>query len=176
MTPESTSLPTLQVRAPRMEDEEQVLAAESELAADGFTFVRHPGETWINCLARLERERAGRVGPGRVPHTMLFGLVAAELVGRVSVRHELTPALRDVGGHIGYGVRPGHRRRGYASALLAAGLVVLRDLGIERALVTCDEDNVASVRTIERNRGKLENVVSRPDGAKRRYWIDLTVS
>jgi predicted acetyltransferase len=165
-------LPGLEVRAPRLEDEEQVYAAEAEL--DGFNFVRQAGESWPDCLSRLERERAGQnLAVGRVPATMLFGLVGTEVVGRVGVRHELTPALEQVGGHIGYAVRPAHRRRGYATRLLAVGLDLLRERGVSCALVTCDEDNVASAATIKRNGGVLENVVIGTDGPKCRYWIDL---
>ena len=47
-------------------------------------------------------------------------------------------------------------------------------LGIDRVLVTCDDDNVGSIRTIEKNGGVLENVISGPEIAKatRRYWIE----
>jgi predicted acetyltransferase len=90
----------------------------------------------------------------------------------VSVRHALNEALARVGGHIGYAVRPAHRRRGYATEMLRQSLVVARSVGVQRALVTCDDDNVASARTIERCGGVLQDLV-RVDGrpAKRRYWV-----
>ena len=73
-------------------------------------------------------------------------------------------------------MRPAHRRRGYASALLRAGLGVAHDLGIDRALVTCDDDNTGSATVIERCGGVLENLEAVPDGPpKRRYWV-LTAS
>ncbi len=171
-----TDNPPLVVRAPRAEDETQVLAAEEELAADGFHFVlRGAGESWTDYLARIERDRMGvDLAPGRVPATMLFGVVGDEVVGRVHVRHALTPYLLEVGGHVGYGVRPAHRRRGYATQLLRAGLNLLREVGVPRVLVTCDDDNLASAATIERNGGVLEKVVPvEGETPKRRYWIDL---
>jgi predicted acetyltransferase len=72
-----------------------------------------------------------------------------------------------VGGHIGYSVRPGARRRGVATAALAQGLEIAAALGIDPVLVTCDTDNTASRRTIEGAGGSLEDI---RDG-KRRYWI-----
>ncbi|NYJ01064.1 putative acetyltransferase [Nocardioides thalensis] len=92
-----------------------------------------------------------------------------ELVGFLNTRHRLNDFLLEQGGHIGYSVRPSARRRGHASRALA---LAVRDagqrLGIDRVLVTCDDDNLPSAATIERNGGVLEDV----RGIKRRYWID----
>jgi predicted acetyltransferase len=99
--------------------------------------------------------------------TNLWWVEADEYIGRMSIRHELNAWLAEVGGHIGYDVRRSRRRQGHATAMLAQALVVAGDLGIERALVTCDDDNVASRRVIERNGGVLED---ERDG-KLRYWV-----
>jgi predicted acetyltransferase len=90
-----------------------------------------------------------------------------EVVGRISLRHELTPWLLEVGGHIGYAVRPSARRRGHATRALGLMLPVAAERGLDRVLVTCDLDNEGSRRVIEANRGVLEDV----RGSKRRYWI-----
>ncbi len=92
------------------------------------------------------------------------------VVGRVSLRHALTPWLIEVGGHIGYAVRPGARRRGYATAALALMLPVAAARGIDPVLVTCDQDNIGSRTVIEANGGVLEDV----RGDKRRYWVPTT--
>ncbi|MDO5676711.1 MAG: GNAT family N-acetyltransferase [Propionibacteriaceae bacterium] len=102
---------------------------------------------------------------GWVPATMLWAVADGEWLGRVSVRHELNDFLRQVGGHIGYAVRPSVRRRGIGGLLMRAGLDRLAELGVDNALVTCDDDNVASYRIIESAGGALENVVE----GKRRY-------
>jgi predicted acetyltransferase len=107
-----------------------------------------------------------------VPATFLVADVEGALVGRVSIRHELNDYLARVGGHIGYGVRPRHRRRGFATEILRQALVVARAEGVEPVLVTCDEDNLASATVIERVGGSLEGVSPGPNGVPmRRYWI-----
>ena len=104
-----------------------------------------------------------------VPVTELWYADGPTYIGTVMIRHELTPALRIDGGHIGYHVVPAQRRRGHATAMLAAALTWCRDLGLTRVLVTCTTDNVASRRVIEANAGVLD---AEADGV-RRYWIDL---
>jgi predicted acetyltransferase len=91
----------------------------------------------------------------------------AEVVGFLALRHSLTAWLFEEGGHIGYSVRPSRRREGIASRAL--GLAVRRsgELGLDRVLLTCDEDNPGSARTIEGCGGRYED--SR--NGKRRYWI-----
>jgi predicted acetyltransferase len=108
-----------------------------------------------------------------VPATFLVAVIGDQIVGRVSIRHELNDFLLNFGGHIGYGVRPAYRRRGYASEILRQALIITRAEGVDRVLVTCDEDNVASAKVIERHGGVLEDVRVDPDGSpKRRHRID----
>ena len=90
-----------------------------------------------------------------------------EVVGFLGLRHELNAWLLEEGGHIGYSVRPSRRREGHASRALTLAVRRAAALGIEQALVTCDEDNEASARTIERNGGVYEDTRQ----GKRRYWI-----
>jgi predicted acetyltransferase len=93
----------------------------------------------------------------RVPRTTLWWVSGDEYLGRVSIRHRLTGHLREIGGHIGCDIRPSVRQCGHATAMLAAALPVARSLGITRALLTCDEDNIASRKVIEANSGVLED-------------------
>ena len=101
--------------------------------------------------------------------TNLWWVEDGEYVGRIAVRHELNENLAEIGGHIGYDVRRSRRRQGHATAMLAVTLPIAAGLGIDRVLVTCDEDNTASRIVIERNGGVLEDVRR----GKLRYWIDL---
>ncbi len=105
--------------------------------------------------------------PGWVPETVLWYVDGPEYLGSLSVRHRLTDHLRRIGGHIGYEVRPAARRHGHATRMLALARPVAHALGIDPALVTCDVDNAASRRVIERNGGRLGD---EGDG-KLRYWV-----
>ncbi|MEH0985520.1 GNAT family N-acetyltransferase [Micromonospora sp. CPCC 205556] len=149
------------------------LAAMAEFRAEGRgdrqdhtmvgTEIRAYGDSWhrpevfARFVAELRAQRHEETPrpPGWVPDTTLWWVEGDEYLGRISVRHRLTPALREVGGHIGYDVRASARRRGHATAMLRAALPVAYRLGITSALVTCDVDNVASRRVIERNGGVL---------------------
>jgi len=119
-----------------------------------------------------EQERGANLSTNHVPSTFLFAFVATRIVGRVSIRHSLNSFLERVGGHIGYVVVPEFRRLGYATTILRLSVQIAREkLGIDRILVTCDDDNIGSIRTIEKNGGILDNVISGPDldKPKRRY-------
>src|SRR3954452_5094044 len=97
----------------------------------------------------LARWRLGLDLPAdRVPAGFLLAQVGPDVVGRVSIRFTLNEALRTHGGHIGFHVRPGFRRRGYAHAMLRQALVVARAEGVHPALLTCEDDNPASAATI----------------------------
>ena len=119
-------------------------------------------------VEELHAAQAGRPEKGWVPATLLWIVDDGdEVVGRVSIRHCLNEHLLQVGGHIGYAVIPSARRRGHATAALAQALLVAAGLGIDPALVTCDDTNTGSRRTIEKNGGVLEDV---RDG-KMRFWV-----
>lgn len=92
---------------------------------------------------------------GYVPQTILWWADGDEYLGRLSIRHRLTVHLVYEGGHIGYEVRPSARRRGHATAMLAAALPMAAELGIVKALIDCDPGNIASCRVIEKNGGVL---------------------
>lgn len=112
---------------------------------------------------------------GRVPDTTLFCLDKDRniLVGAVNIRHYLNEGLLATGGHIGDGIRPSERRKGYATAMLGLALEECRKLGINRVLMCCDKDNVGSSKSIIKNGGVLENEVWEDDHLEQRYWIQL---
>ena len=165
---------SLRLRLPRVEDEDEVLAAQDELAADDFVFAfRQPGQTFAEFVQLVEDHRRGRnLGPGWVESTFLLADVDGLVVGRSSIRFELNDYLRMEGGHIGYAVRPAHRRRGYATEILRQSLIVARAGGVDRALVTCDDDNIGSAAVIEANGGVLQDVIAVDGVPLRRYRIE----
>ncbi|PEU79212.1 GNAT family N-acetyltransferase [Bacillus anthracis] len=96
------------------------------------------------------------------------------IVGAVNIRHGLTEHLFNAGGHIGYGIRPSERRKGYATKLLELSLEKTKKLNITRALVVCDEVNTASEKTILHNGGVRDDDFIEADGnVVRRFWIEL---
>jgi predicted acetyltransferase len=168
----------LVLRLPRADEEQEFLRAHRATSPEVPTFLHYyeegmPFERYLQIL----QERAGGIDlpAGHVPSTLLFAFDRSRIVGRVSIRHSLNDVLRHEGGHIGYAVVPEFRRRGYATAMLRQAAAIAYDtFGLDLVLVTCDDDNIASIRVIEKNGGVLENVVLGSDGLtrKRHYWID----
>lgn len=128
-------------------------------------------------VTHLTDESKGEHLPRGYVTATTYWLVANEKVlGRVNIRHRLTELLLREGGHIGYDIRPSKRNQGYGKKILALALSKAKVLGITKALVTCDETNLASKRVIEANGGVLENSVSMGSSKPRklRYWITLS--
>jgi predicted acetyltransferase len=123
-------------------------------------------ETWIARVMAFEHRLESDPPRSFVPSTTYWWTDGDAYLGRINLRHRLNEHLSEVGGHIGYDVRPSARRRGHATAMLAAALPRAGALGIEKALITCDADNTASRMVIERNGGVLED----RRGDKLRYW------
>jgi predicted acetyltransferase len=121
---------------------------------------------WMARVLEFERRLETHPPASFVPSTTLWWTDGDTYLGRINIRHRLNEHLREVGGHIGYDIRPSARRRGHATAMLAAALLRAAGLGIEKALITCDVDNIGSRKVIERNGGALED----QRGRKLRYW------
>ncbi|WP_243713006.1 GNAT family N-acetyltransferase [Macrococcus carouselicus] len=113
-------------------------------------------------------------GEDWVTNTTFFYFVGGRIVGAGNIRHYLNEALLQTGGHVGYGVRPSERNKGYALAILRTSLEYLKTLNVERALVTCDEDNPASAKVIIKAGGREGERYRQDDGMEvRRFWIEL---
>lgn len=124
----------------------------------------------------LEQLEVKTATEDRVPDSVFFLLDEEKnrLLGAVNIRHDLNAALLQEGGHIGAGVRPSERRKGYATEMIRLALLECKKLGIDRALVTCDKENVGSAKAIVKNGGVLENDFVNSDGeVEQRYWITL---
>jgi predicted acetyltransferase len=127
-------------------------------------------------LQRLAADDAGEIPPGRVRQTTYWGMKDELLVGVIRLRYELTPSLQQLGGHIGYDVRPSLRGRGYGTRMLALVLGRAQEAGLDQVMVTCDVDNIASARVIQKNGGVLQfqGTIDNYDKPIAHYWIQLT--
>lgn len=167
------------LRRLKAEDEEAFCIAYQEFKSSAdFDFVSHfeEGMPFPELIKRLDDQERGRNLPeGYVPSTFLFAFVGEKLVGRVSIRHKLNDFLRRTGGHIGYGVVPSERRKGFASRMLRESLVVAEALGLEKVLVTCDDTNLPSKKIINNAGGVFEKLSKQRNGlpGKCLYWIVL---
>lgn len=156
-------------------DESAANRAQKILALEDFPFLFdfRIGEAFDAYVARVDAFNAGgRFSEGGVPGVFLVADCDGEIVGRLSVRYELSDYLREFGGHIGYCVLPPHRRRGYAAQMLAAGLDLLWRRGLDEALVTCDDDNGGSIGVVEKAGGSHAKTIpgeQSGDVAKRHY-------
>lgn len=142
------------------------LELPADLLADPGGFARYvaalgagvvkPGEPDF-FLAALRGEAPPKAFPdGHVPQSVWWWAAEDEYLGRLAIRHRLTPHLLAEGGNIGFEVRPSARGQGHATAMLRAALPLAATFGIDPAHVDCDAGNVASRRVIEKNGGRLE--------------------
>ena len=172
---------TLYLTAPSLAWEEQILAFKRESEAtdphlngvgglDSFDGVQE----WLDYLALKSREET--CPPDRVPDSTFLCVRQGDerLVGMINIRHRLNDFLLNYGGHIGYSIRPDERGKGYGKEQLRLGLAACRARGLHRVLLTCDQNNLRSRRTIESAGGVYEDSRTRPgEGPTRRYWIDI---
>ncbi len=130
-------------------------------------------DSWLE--KNIRNRSPETVAPGLVPSTTYLSVRLSDgrLIGMIDIRHYLNEGLRLHGGHIGYSIRPSERRKGYAKEQLRLALEKCRELGIEKALVTCDKKNLGSARTILANGGVLENEVEDGERITQRYWIQV---
>jgi predicted acetyltransferase len=118
---------------------------------------------------RFVAERRGVRTRWGVPSTIFWYVSGETYLGTLVIRHHLTPELEESGGHVGYHVVAPWQRRGHATRMLAVGLVECRHLGLDRVLITCTPDNVASRRVILANGGVADGHARGED----RFWITL---
>ena len=133
-------------------------------------------EEWTDFDNRLSKKYGKSYTPSKV--YLAIRVSDNTLVGIIDIRCKLSDFLYNYGGNIGYSVLPTERRKGYAKEMLKLALITCKELEINRALVTCDKENIASSKTIKANGGILENEVKddvnlSKSGIIQRYWIDI---
>ncbi|MCC8023406.1 MAG: GNAT family N-acetyltransferase [Clostridiales bacterium] len=170
----------IRLEQPAMKHKEAVLDYLAEHHENGefdlqgvYSLPQEDGyEAWLLHLEKLSSEET--VPRSFVPATAFLAVRESDgrVIGFISIRHRLNDALSKSGGHIGYGVRPGERGKGYAARMLALALEFCRGRNIRPVLITCSQSNSASRRVIEKNGGVLEQTLPRQDGGTTLlYWI-----
>lgn len=163
---------------PTIDLEEEYLSFHKEWKDSGedmIPWVIKQDPTDFNSMVQflLDNENGVNLKPGWVRDSTYWLQVDDQIVGAVNIRHDLNERLMNSGGHIGYGIRPSARQKGYATKLLALALEKAKEIGIKKALVVCDEVNIASERTIQKNGGIPDTDFVEEDGnVIKRYWIE----
>lgn len=167
------------IQLPSVEYQESYLQAQEEFIADGTQQQDQPlatSEGFSDFVQTILDQSEGKGLPeGYIPQSVFWLIDEGEFIGRVSIRHGLTEKLKQLGGHIGYGIRPSFRGQGYGTKILELALPKAKELGITEVLITCDVTNIGSKKIIEANGGILENEVPNPETGvnKLRYWIHV---
>lgn len=147
---------------------------EYDLNGDGGLETIKDFDKWLKKI-KNDRTREN-VEDGRVPASMYLGIrkLDNKVVGTLQIRHELNEKLLKDCGHIGYGVRPSERKKGYVTEMIRLALDKAKKIGINRVLMVCYKDNIGSKKAIIKNGGVLENEIPAENGKiDQRYWISL---
>lgn len=156
--------------------QEHLAAGEHDLHGASLLEQMDTYDGWLKHLA--QQSHSSTVSADWVVSTTLFAIdkAADKLIGVVDIRHELNDFLAGYGGHIGFGVRPSERHKGYATEILYDALEVCKSIGLHKVMLACYKDNVASSKTITNNGGSLDREFPHSDGKTVQvYWITLSV-
>ena len=138
---------------------------------EGYSFE----EALDRCLKMKDEEFAKSVGrcPGNT--FLLIRESDNRIVGTLNLRWNLNEEMLRFGGHIGYGIRPTERRKGYNKINLYLGIVEAKKVGLEKVMLDCDVNNIGSDRTLKALGGVLERTEIDPsDGILTNvYWFNV---
>ena len=108
-------------------------------------------EDYEGWLKKLDNDLTCPVTDRKVPGATFFLVreLDNKIIGMINIRFKLNKMLEESGiGHIGYGIRPTERRKGYNKVNLYLGLLELHKVGVKTALLGAHKDNPASWKTM----------------------------
>lgn len=171
----------LYLKFPTMEDKKNVMEYKKEFEKSGQRMSGSGGldrfETYEEWLAKISNDtKEETCGDGRVPSILYltYRKEDKKLIGMVQIRQYLNEYLFNYGGNIGDSIRPTEQSKGYGTEQISLALGKCKELGINKVLITCTKNNIASAKTIIKNNGCLENEIADKEGSTfQRFWIEL---
>ena len=133
-------------------------------------------EEWLKKL-EVYKDKDSALENGWV-HAVTYFLIREsdnKIIGMINIRLELNDYLRNFGGHIGYGIRPTERRKGYNKINLYLGLLKCQEFRLDKVMISCNVHNLGSDKTIKAFDGELEKIEVDPNDNELTnvYWIDV---
>ncbi len=168
--------PTIQYAGDIMSFRDELFSVGEKDTFDGCGGLQNytSAEEWLKHLSEMENESTCPAGKVTSDVYIAVRVSDNKVVGIIDLRHHINhPILSVWGGHIGYTVRPAERRKGYAKEMLRLNLQNCRSRGIDKILLTCSKNNIASEKTIIANGGVYENEVKVGDECVKRFWVEL---
>jgi len=166
--------PTIEYAEDIMKFRQELLDLGESFAGCGKLRDCQTAEEWLKIIDMYESEEA--CSKVLVPSSTYIAVRLSDnkIVGITDLRHHINhPVLSVWGGHIGYTIRPDERRKGYGKEMLRQNLQNCRNRGLNKVLITCAQNNIASEKTIIANGGIFEKEVEADGIMHKRYWIQL---
>jgi predicted acetyltransferase len=157
----------------RMSFENYVLSYKNNNDEYYFNKYKKALENFQNYINDLHNHSKGINLPQEMVVTSTFWLIAEnEVVGVVRIRHQEV----ECAGHIGYDISPDHRNKGYGFQILKLALDKAKEIGIEVVIVTCNINNTASKKIIEKNNGELLGIVFDAEENEHLYKYSISLT
>ncbi len=128
-------------------------------------------DEWLEIVLSIEKDKLYN----NVHASTFFSVRKSDnrIIGTIQLRHFLSDELEKHGGHIGYGIRPTERKKGYGKQQLLLVLEIAKDMKIPKVMIICDKDNIASSRTAISSGGTLTGENFHEGKEQQIYWINL---
>ena len=138
---------------------------------EGYSFE----ECLDKCLNMQYQEYAKKLNRLQSKTFLLIRKNDNKIIGMLNIRWNIPPNIQEFVGNIGYGIRPTERKKGYNKINLYLGLIEIQKLGLKKIYLDCEDNNIASYKTMEALNAKLLSTKIDPydNLLTRIYYIDV---